>query len=134
MRSVEVVRRTGATYRMLDYWTRLGLFGDQHGFGKGSGNVREYDDHQVVLARALVILGTLVGHPAYRRFHVEPQILSAWFIDPLFRDWWLIGTEDAIVVEYGFRLRTPACVVVSLAECAAVLRDDDDDDEPVAVS
>lgn len=53
--SREVVRRSGATYRQLDYWCRAGLFGEQLR-GRGSGRRRGFTEEDVKVARGLARL------------------------------------------------------------------------------
>lgn len=54
--SREVVRRSGATYRQLDYWCRAGLFGEQLR-GRGSGRHRRgFTEEDVKVARGLARL------------------------------------------------------------------------------
>lgn len=49
MRSPEVCRRAGITYRQLDYWTRTGLVIPSEDNIGGSGHPREYADTDLAL-------------------------------------------------------------------------------------
>lgn len=123
MRSTEVVARTGATYRQIDYWTRMCLFSAGR-VGGGSGSRREFDDPEVVLVRALVLISRL-SHPAYRRFvDVLPQLREAWEGDPELRGYWLVMTADVVLVVHHSRDAVPldvAVLMVDLGACAEVV-------------
>lgn len=62
-----MVRRTGLTYRQLDYWTRLGyLVADEN--RPGSGNVRTFHPGEVAVGtimRRLVTAGLIVEAAAF---------------------------------------------------------------------
>jgi hypothetical protein len=130
MRSAEVVTRTGVTYRQLDYWSRLGLFGFKAAPGMGSGAQRDWEDHQVVLVRALVLISQM-SHPAFNRFAIEPLVLSAWLIDPDLNGWWLVCTPGAVEVTQHVPA-VAALLLVDLGACAQVLRAPNGEDAEVA--
>jgi DNA-binding transcriptional MerR regulator len=54
MHSAEAMKRSGATYRQLDYWTRQGLLRPVG--GAGSGFAREWPAREVDVARRMVEL------------------------------------------------------------------------------
>lgn len=54
-RTADVVAFTGATYRQIDYWCRVGLL-DPEGDGRGSGIVRRWAPEDV---RAALIIAAL---------------------------------------------------------------------------
>jgi hypothetical protein len=116
----------------LDYWSRLGLFNGTS--GHGSGHQRDFAPHQVILVRALVLVGRLC-HPRFHRFrYVEPQILRMWEIDPTMEGRWLVLDEEMATVlpAMGLPVSAQAGIIVDLHACAECLRDDDDDHELTA--
>jgi DNA-binding transcriptional MerR regulator len=65
--SLEVCRRTGVTYRQLDYWRRNGLFGESRVSGAGSGSREVYtDDDLLTVALVRVVSDALGGNLAIR--------------------------------------------------------------------
>jgi hypothetical protein len=124
VRSYEVVGRTGASYRMVDYWTRLGLLGD-HEAG-GSGSRRDYQEHQVVLVRAFVLASQL-ARPSYHRYdQLEPAVRRAWETDPTLTGYWLVMTSEDVLVVHHRRDKVPlatAVLMVDLGAAAADIRD-----------
>lgn len=62
LRTTEVIRLAGCTYRQLDYWCRTyGICADD---GKGSGVARLFTTTEAKIARCLTLLGshgTLIG-------------------------------------------------------------------------
>jgi hypothetical protein len=59
--TADLAERSGATMRQLDRWAAALVFGTRYS-EPGSGNRRAFDSADVVIARALVELGHLVGH------------------------------------------------------------------------
>jgi hypothetical protein len=121
MRSPEVCTRTGASYRQLDYWSRLGLFGGTDGLG--SGSQRDWEDHQVVLVRAFVLISRLLAHPAYTRFKgADALVREAWQKRPDLAGYWLVITPEGITVLPNLGL-AEAIVLVDLGVCAQQVQD-----------
>lgn len=58
VRSKELCDRAGCSFRVLDYWSRVGLIRPARGSG-GSGNVRLWDGTAIRVARVLAALGGL---------------------------------------------------------------------------
>lgn len=56
MKTTEVMDRTGATYRQLDFWARIGLIKPAARAAMGSGTRREYSNGQVDVIAILVDL------------------------------------------------------------------------------
>lgn len=122
MRTPKVSKVTGATFRQLDYWARLGLFGGEV-TSKGSGSNREWDPVQVILAKALSLLSRLGASAKYGRLRrIEPALRALHATNPDLNDCWLILTEDRAFVSQGPFYAT-AGIVIDLSYCArAVLK------------
>jgi hypothetical protein len=58
LRGADVCRIAGVTYRQLDYWARLGHFGDAL-IGQGSGGRRSWRPEHVALSCGLGMLASL---------------------------------------------------------------------------
>lgn len=58
--TMQVARLSGATFRQLDYWARLGVLVPD-GNGKGSGAFRSYEPWQARAALALRLLSDALG-------------------------------------------------------------------------
>lgn len=61
----EVARRTGATFRQLDYWDRAGILCASIAGADGSGSERRWSDEDVAVAAALVQLTALIRRPLF---------------------------------------------------------------------
>jgi hypothetical protein len=62
--AAEVIRRTGVTERMFDYWRREGYFGDEHlhlGSGRRDGGYTDLDLDVLRLMAALSAVGVKVS-------------------------------------------------------------------------
>jgi len=72
--AAELMRRSGASYRQIDYWTRCGLLpGLQH--GAGSGKKRWYS--AVAVERA-VVLEAISQADVYRMVAEDPDSEGRW--------------------------------------------------------
>lgn len=120
MNSAHVALASGATYRQLDYWVRLGVFGGGTQAG-GSGTVRSWTEPQAVLVRALVLLSR-IQRPDYGRFKgAEDKIIAAWEHDNDLEGVWLILAPGTVYVGSLF-FTAEAAVVVDLAACLTHVR------------
>jgi hypothetical protein len=59
--SLEVCRRTGFSYRQLDYARRQGLFGDTRVQGVGSGQSESYTDDELLTAAIARVISNALG-------------------------------------------------------------------------
>ena len=119
-----VHRASGATQRMLDYWIRLGLFSSSLA-DLGHGYRRRWEDYQVILARALVLMASIMPVTGYTRLRgVEDHVRRAWEWEPTLRDVWLVITPTSVGVYYGLSLgaTTHAAIVIDLGACADHVR------------
>lgn len=88
----EVCEQTGATYRQVDYWARIGFLGDGE-WRTGYGSRRRFNDRHVEVVRALVAFSPLVGparpehterlaaHVREHGLHGKVELVPAVFID-----------------------------------------------------
>jgi DNA-binding transcriptional MerR regulator len=53
VRALEVVKRVGITYRMLDYWARTDLIRPSISEARGSGTQRRYSETDVLVVLAI---------------------------------------------------------------------------------
>jgi len=83
LRSTEVLRGTGITYRQLDYWARCGLITPEvEGHGSGSRRLWRRSDQLRLrrLARLQELLGSLSGAWVVRCWHSDlalPLVVAA---------------------------------------------------------
>jgi len=124
VRSAEICELAGVSYRMLDYWTRLGLFSGGT-VGRGSGTVRQWDEVQAITVLAI---GSAQGI-AYKQNVVtyrwlEGQVRRWWDRDPSMSGAYLLitsaGTE---VVSHFDGAFGDAWLVVALEPCATRVRE-----------
>lgn len=74
--SEELAKRSGASYRQIDYWTRHGIFGPVGNATPGSGHPRRYDAKIVPRVRLLSNVSKAFGgdishsnlHKIYRAY------------------------------------------------------------------
>lgn len=59
--SRNLVRRSGASYRQLDHWTRLGIIKPIGDSCPGSGHVRQWDDNIVGLVMTIGKVSRALG-------------------------------------------------------------------------
>jgi hypothetical protein len=86
--SSDVMKLTGATYKQLDYWTRIGLLRPMWPMG-GSGTRRHFRARDVCVARALVAapdpkavnLYRLIADALYEAGDVSDATLLVVFAD-----------------------------------------------------
>ena len=116
--SAQVCALAGVSYRCLDYWERVGRFGPPRGRGSGGDRRRRFAPHEVVLARAYVVLATVVrGRVSDERCaELAGEVLAAWVRDPALDGVRLIIEPGRAFV--GYRTKAPAALIVNLASCA----------------
>jgi hypothetical protein len=56
-----LMNRSGATYRQVDYWCRLGFFGPELATPLGSGHARSFGPDAVRMARVLTAVSAVVS-------------------------------------------------------------------------
>lgn len=71
--TAEVMARTGATYRQLDYWAREKLI--DMGPDQGTGHARMWTHRQMLTARMAVTL-VRVGFDVRRAFQITNEIME----------------------------------------------------------
>lgn len=118
--SRQVADLVGATYRQLDYWSKLGVL-QPDGEGGGSGSRRSWPATEIRIAKVLAayskVSGPTSGSPAYRK-DIAEAIREA---GPK-AGWVIITPETAAVVPAGDRswVESGAAVVVVLEALASV--------------
>lgn len=120
--SHEVCRRTGATYRQLDYWDRTGLLSPSLAPARGSGTQRRYseaDVTKVAIVRYLMAQRSR-EHWAFRTHHTMRNLPE---LDGGGR-WLVVGTDGgAGVAQDGELARAcahfgPGVMVIDLVALA----------------
>jgi hypothetical protein len=100
----------------------LDIFGGGAKHGTGSGSVRSWDEPQVVLVRALVLISR-IQRPDYRQFRgAEDKVRAAWTADPDLNGVWLILAPGTVYVGSLF-FTAEVAVVVDLAAAARHVRE-----------
>lgn len=80
MTSVQVCRDIGITYRMLDYWCRTGIAGDDP--AQGSGSSRRFDAEAIERLRfAAAMTHAGIGLPRVRAALEDPRDMAALVAD-----------------------------------------------------
>lgn len=59
--ATELARRSGATYRQIDYWARTGLIHADRMI-TGSGHRRRFPESEIAVAAALVAVSRITGN------------------------------------------------------------------------
>jgi hypothetical protein len=129
MKSPEICRVAGVTYRQLDYWQRMGRLSlDGSVLGRGSGNVVNWTFDQAVLVRAYLITVN-VGSGGHNtagsgvridsRFKSIPrQLAIALAVDPYLNNYWLVVEANSAHIVRG-DWNTDAALFVNLHACVA---------------
>jgi hypothetical protein len=120
----EVCELTGATYRMADYWVRIGLFGDvvsHRGSGSGTGSRRRFDEPQLIMASILVAASKNVANFGQFRGAIA-QVRAAWEEDPYLTGKFLWVEAGGVKVVSRGTAGEGFGVFLNLERCAANIR------------
>lgn len=109
--ALEVCRRTGCTYRMLDYWVRLGIVTPALD-ARGSGTQRRFTLEQLPVIRLVQRLAEMGGLR-----HAERAVDAVERLPlPLWGSYWLALPVDGGTMLSDDLLELPdSCYLVSLA-------------------
>lgn len=77
IRLTDVPGKTGASYRQVDYWARIGRISQIHCTGEGSGYVRYMPESEIPVVRLAVSLSRALEMHPRKSFEVAREMCAA---------------------------------------------------------